>query len=79
MNAAKIITAFAAVTIIASSAFAGGGHKEGKYSLSNPENVAALMVSNHDVNPDGHLNSTELARSIESLYKLRNDAINNRC
>ena len=77
MNAAKIITAFAAVTIIA--AFAGGGHKEGKYSLRNPENVAALMVSNHDVNQDGHLNSTELAKSIESLYKLRNDAINNRC
>ena len=79
MNAAKIITAFAAVTIIASSAFAGGGHKEGKYSLRNPENVTALMVSNHDVNQDGQLNSTELAKSIESLYKLRNDAINNRC
>ena len=78
MNNKKIITAFAAVTIIASSAFAGAGHKEGKHSLRNPENVVALMVNNHDVNQDGRLNSTELAKSIESLYELRNDAISNR-
>ena len=78
MNNKKIITAFAAVTIIASSVFAGAGHKEGKHSLRNPENVVALMVNNHDVNQDGRLNSTELAKSIESLYELRNDAISNR-
>ena len=78
MNNKKIITAFAAVTIIASSVFAGAGHKEGKHSLRNPENVVALMVNNHDVNQDGRLNSTELAKSIESLYELRNDSISNR-
>ena len=44
MNNKKIITAFAAVTIIASSVFAGAGHKEGKHSLRNPENVVVLMV-----------------------------------
>ena len=36
------------------------------------------MVNSHDVNQDGRLNSTELAKSIESLYELRNDAISNR-
>ena len=77
MNTKNIITALAAATIIASSAFAGAGHKEGKHSLRNPENVVALMVNSHDVNQDRRLNSTELAKSIESLYELRNDAISN--
>ena len=78
MNTKKITTAIAAVAIIASSAIAGESHKNGKHSLRNPENVVALMVSNHDVNQDGRLNSTELAKSIEALYELRNDAISNR-
>ena len=78
MNTKNIITTLAAVTIIATSAFAGAGHKDGNHSLRNPENVVALMVSNHDANQDGRLDSTELANSIETLYELRNDAIINR-
>lgn len=78
MNTKRIIAAVAAVTIIASSAFAGNGYKNGKHSLRNPENVIALMVSNHDANQDGRLDSVELANSIEALYEIRDDAIVNR-
>jgi len=78
MNNKKIITTLAAATIIASSALAGVGQKDGKRSLRNPESVVALMVSNHDANQDGRLDTAELANSIEALYELRNDAIANR-
>jgi len=78
MNNKKIITALTAATIVASSAFAGIGHKDGKSSLRNPENIVALMVGYHDTNQDGRLDTVELAKSIEALYELRNDAIVNR-
>ena len=55
MNTKKIIAALVAVAIVNSSACAGAGHKEGKCSLRNPENVVAMMVNNHDVNQDGRL------------------------
>ena len=55
MNTKKIIAVLVAVAIVNSSAFAGAGHKEGKCSLRNPENVVAMMVNNHDVNQDGRL------------------------
>ena len=55
MYTKKIIAALVAVAIVNSSAFAGAGHKEGKCSLRNPENVGAMRVNNHDVIQDVRL------------------------
>ena len=72
MNTKKIIAALVAVAIVDSSALAGAGHKEGKCSLRNPENVVALMVNNQDVNQDGRFllstDSKVLRREIYQPY-----------
>ena len=78
MKTSKFIIASVAATFVATLSFAGSSPKATFKKGLNPEQIVAQMFANHDRNHDGSLDSVELANSIEALYDLRQEAIQDR-
>ena len=75
MKTIEPIAASTATLIASAFAFADTTESNELGFRPNSQEIAALFLGGHDRDNDGALSGEELARSIESLYEMRDEAI----